>query len=204
MTKAHDSNNVAAYSPKATGGVLAAKLGTALPTDVKSDLGPEFHSLGYVSEDGVTESISRDIEKKKAWGGATVKILTTDHSATWQLQLMETANVEAMKAVYGEDAVDTSGDTPVIKVSATELPEMSIVFDMYDKSNGVGERIVIPRGRVTEMGDLIYTHGDISVYEVTIEALEDEDGHKAYKYKSPNAPATDVVEPDSSGPGVGA
>lgn len=183
-TPAHNAKNVLALSPKATGGIMTAPLGTKLPTSLSDPLDSAFVSLGYVSEDGVTESVARDVEKKKAWGNMVVKILTTDHEATWQFQLMETSNMEAMKAVYGKDAVSKSGDSVKVNIEASELPEQSFVFEMVDKGNDVSERIVLPKARVTEIGDLVYTHGDISVFDVTLEALEDEKGVKGYKYTS--------------------
>lgn len=183
-TPAHNAKNVLALSPKATGGIMTAPLGTKLPTSLSDPLAPAFVSLGYVSEDGVTESIARDVEKKKAWGNMVVKILTTDHEATWQFQLMETSNMEAMKAVYGKSAVSKSGNSVKVNIEASELPEQSFVFEMVDKGNDVSERIVLPKARVTEIGDLVYTHGDISVFDVTLEALEDADGVKGYKYTS--------------------
>lgn len=187
---ATNTNNVLALSPKASGGVLAAPLGTDVPTGLTVELDPAFVSLGYVSEDGVTETVSRDVEKIKAWGNQTVKILTTDHEATWALSLLEVANLDALRSVYGSDAVDKDDSTGevTVKIAATELPEQTIVFDMYDKGTDVAERIVIPRARVTEIGDVVYTHGDISRFEITLEALEDEQGNKAYKYTS-GAPA---------------
>lgn len=189
---ATNTANVLALSPKASGGVLAAPLGTTVPTGLTGELDPAFVSLGYVSEDGVTETVSRDVEKIKAWGNTTVKILTTDHEATWALSLLEVANLDALRSVYGSNAVEKDNDSGevTVKISATELPEQVIVFDMYDKGTDVSERIVIPRARVTEIGDVVYTHGDISRFEITLEALEDANGNKAYKYTSgkPGAP----------------
>ena len=183
---ATNTKNVLALSPKASGGVLAAPLGTDVPTGLTVDLDEAFVSLGYVSEDGVTETVSRDVEKIKAWGNQTVKILTTDHEATWSLSLLEVANLDALRSVYGSNAVEKDDDSGevTVKIAATELPEQTIVFDMYDKGTDVAERIVIPRARVTEIGDVVYTHGDISRFEITLEALEDADGNKAYKYTS--------------------
>lgn len=187
---ATNTKNVLALSPKASGGVLAAPIGTKLPTGLSDDIDSAFVSLGYVSEDGVTETVSRDVEKIKAWGSQIVKILTTDHEATWALSLLEVSNLDALRSVYGSDAVeknDTTGDVTV-KIAATELPEQSIIFDMFDKGTEVAERIVIPRARVTEIGDVVYTHGDISRFEITLEAMEDADGNKAYKYTSGEKP----------------
>lgn len=180
---AYNSNNIGAYSPQASGGVLAGPTTATLPTNLTDVPGAAFESLGYVTEDGVTEAVSRDSEKKKAWGGQIVKILSTDHEATWSFSLMETANVAGMKAVYGEDNITDAGmGESVLKINADELPERSFIFDMLDKGSKIAKRIVLPKARVTEIGDVVYTHADTTSFEVTIEAMEDADGNKAYIY----------------------
>lgn len=179
---AYDKNNIGAYSPKVTGGVFVAPKGTELPVSVTEQLSSEFVSLGYVTEDGVTEAVSRDVEKKKAWGNQTVKILTTDHTVEYSLSLMETANLAAMKTVYGEDNVEQKADGSVVMLNADELPEQVIVFDMLDKSSKIGKRIVVPAGKVTELGDTTYVHSDTTQFEITIEAMDDEKGNKSYIY----------------------
>ena len=185
---AYNANNVGAYSPQASGGVLAGPTTATLPTNLTDVPGSEFESLGYVTEDGVTEAVSRDSEKKKAWGGQIVKILSTDHEATWSFALMETANTAGLKAVYGEDnIIDDGTGQSLLKINADELPERSFIFDMLDKGSKIAKRIVIPRGRVTEIGDVVYTHADTTAFEVTIEAMEDTDGNKAYVYTASDA-----------------
>ena len=48
-----EAQEIAAPSPKVTGGVLVAPLGTTLPTDATTALDPAFITLGRVSVDGV-------------------------------------------------------------------------------------------------------------------------------------------------------
>ena len=58
--------------PKTGGAVVRAPLGTALPTSATAALDEAFVSMGYISEDGVTNENTRESEEIKDWGGNTV------------------------------------------------------------------------------------------------------------------------------------
>ena len=47
---------------------------------------------------------------------------------------------------------------------------------------GVLKRIVIPRGAVTEVGEIKYAENDAIGYEITITAMADSNGNKAIDY----------------------
>ena len=70
----NNSANVTAGIPKVGGAFFHAPLGTDLPTDAKTALDAAFKNLGYISEDGLTESTSIDTNTVKAWGGDVVII----------------------------------------------------------------------------------------------------------------------------------
>lgn len=67
-----DVTKVTAGKPKVGGALFRAPAGTALPTDAVTALAEAYKCLGYVSEDGVTNSTSIDSDEVKAWGGDTV------------------------------------------------------------------------------------------------------------------------------------
>lgn len=87
-----DAKNVTAAKPKVGGAVWRAPLGTALPTDAKTELDAAFKSLGYISRDGLTNANSPSNENTSAWGGDTVLNLMTERPDTFQYTLIEAMN----------------------------------------------------------------------------------------------------------------
>ena len=182
VTTAAASANVTAAKPNISGAVSSAPLKTALPQDAKTELNEAFKTLGYISEDGLTNENSPESEEVKAWGGQTVLSSQTDKKDTFKFKLIEGLNIDVLKEVYGEaNVTGTLADGITVKVNASELPEHILVIDMILK-NGSVKRIVIPRGKVSEIGEIGYKDGEPVGYELTITALPDDQGNNHYEY----------------------
>ena len=69
------------------------------PTNATVAINVAFDDLWYAGEDGITESIARDSDKKKAFGGATVRILQTNYDNTFKFVLMEHKSAKVLKRV---------------------------------------------------------------------------------------------------------
>ena len=155
-----DAKNVTAAKPKVGGAVWRAPLGTALPTDAKTELDAAFKSLGYISSDGLTNANSPSNENTSAWGGDTVLNLMTERPDTFQYTLIEAMNPEVLKTVYGDENVTGTLETGItIKAGSSELPFSCYVVDMVLKG-GAKKRIVLPCATVTAVGDIVY-QGDL-------------------------------------------
>ena len=178
--------NVVAGKPLATGGILSGPLGTPLPTDASTAPDAAIAGVGYISDDGVSESMNRETDKIKAWGGDVVKIVQSEHSVTYQYTMIEAARAEVNREVYGEPnvtatvATTTHGNLLAIKVTAEQLPHRVRVIEIKDGDARV--RIVLPDSQITEVGDVTYQDAAIIAYPVTVEAFPDASGVKAYKY----------------------
>lgn len=180
--------NVTTAKPKIDGAIYSAPKGTTLPTDAKTALDPAFKPLGYISEDGLTNSNSPKSDGIKAWGGDTVATVQTEKENTYSYTLIESLNINVLKEAYGDDNVTGTLETGItVKANSKELLEHPVVIDMTLR-NGVYQRIVIEFGKVSEIGDISYTDSDAVGYEITLTALPNTNGDTALIYiVDPNA-----------------
>lgn len=175
--------NVSTGKPKVAGAVFRAPLGTTLPTDATTALASTYKELGYVSEDGVTNTNSPDSDTVKAWGGATVLVVQNEMSDEWGLTLIEALNPDVLKAVYGDSkvTVDSQAGTITVQATAEQRVDAVYVIDMVLKG-GAMKRVVIPNGSLSELGEIVYKDDEPIGYELTLNALPDASGVQHYEY----------------------
>lgn len=206
-----NAQNVSVGKPHGEGGRYAggawwAVYGSAtLPKDATSDLPDTLADLGYLSEDGVTNTVDTDSSDINAFGGDRVLSVVTSRSETFQFGALETTE-DTLKLVYGAANVTVTGTgdakTISVKHNAKQFSQtVSLVFEFALTGDRV-KRIVVPMATLSGLDDVSYTDGDAIVYTPTINALPDADGNTAYEYiaKVGSAP---VTPPDTGGETTG-
>lgn len=181
VTTQNSTANVSAGKPKLTGAIFTAPEGTAAPTSATSTLAAAFKCMGYSSEDGLTNAITRESETVKAWGGDTVLTPQTEYEETFSFTLIEPLRKEVLEVVYGSTNVTEASGLRTVQANSAELPNRVWVFDLV-MSNGKARRIVVPKAKVTEIGDITYTDNEPVGYELTITAVPDASGNTSYIY----------------------
>lgn len=174
--------NVTVGKPKIGGAVFRAPLGTTLPTDAKSELDPAFVNVGYISEDGVRNNLSKDTEKKKAWGGDNVLNVKSGWTDDFMFAMLEALNTDVLKTVHGTNNVTGDLESGIeVDVNGDEDEEFVWVFDMIMRGN-VLKRMVVFDASVTNVDEIVYNDTDPVAYAVTVSAIPNAEGssHKEY------------------------
>ena len=176
------ASNVTTGKPKVVGGIYTAPKGTTLPTDAVTALAAAYKSAGYIAEGGVTNSNSPETTSLKAWGGDVVYVTTTGKEDNFSFGYLETMDADVLKLVYGNANVTGTLATGIaVTANAKEAEERVYVIEMILR-DGALKRIVIPDGKITAVGDIVYSDTDVTQYPMTIAALADASGNTHYEY----------------------
>ncbi len=148
-----------------SGAVYFGPTTVTAPATLAAAVPSGMFDVGYISEDGITESLSRSVENIKAWqGAAIVRVVVTESGATFSFTMIET-NKYSQELFYGA-APDASG---VVDVDpSANGGRRAFLIDVVDGTTPM--RYWIPSGEVTEAGEVTIGSGEPIGYEVTLAA----------------------------------
>lgn len=162
-----------------TGGVFYAPAGTALPTDATTTKNVAFVELGYVDEDGVTETIDDSSNNITAWQNAVVvRTVFTATAVTYTFNIIET-NAVSLASYYGNYA---AGVVHVMGAASNRRGEW--IFESVDGSKK--RRVVVPDGMVTQRGDVQWVNSDTISYPIRVTCYPDSGGDFSRIYLNPS------------------
>lgn len=177
-----NAENVYVPQPASGGAVWSAPYDkTKVPTDASTKLDEVFKSLGFIHEDGITNASETDSKDIVAYGGTTVKTVQTSYKETYKFTPIET-NAVTLAVTYGDDNLTIGNDGGIAVVhNAKQKPARIYVLENMMDENTI-ERTVIPRGRITEVGERKYASSDPYAAELTLTCEADDAGNTAYTY----------------------
>ena len=189
--------NVSAGKPAVTGAIYRATrtANLTIPTSASATLGADYKCMGYISEDGLKNNMSMDTDKVVAWGGDTVLPFEKGKQDEFGFKMLEVLNEDVLKSVFGASNVSVTAATTTapksiaINVDSDEQEEAVWVFDMLLRG-GNPKRIVVPYGKITEIGEITYKDDEAVGYDVTILALADSSGNTHYEYINIGSPTS--------------
>ena len=186
---ANVATNVSTGKPAIAGSIYRAarSANLTIPTTAGATLSADYKLMGYVSEDGVKNKMSINSDKVKAWGGDVVMRFQSGKEDEFNFTLLEVLNDDVLKAVFGASNVivtEATSSVPksiAINVDSDEQEEAVWIIDMLMRGNNP-KRIVIPSGKIIDIGEVTYKDDKAVGYEIKLSAMADTSGNTHYEY----------------------
>lgn len=173
-------NNADEIFVASNGQIYVAPVGTALPTTPTGTLNSAFVGLGFVTEEGVSLSVTPEIKEILAWQSrqAVRRDLTKQEiQASFQLQQWDEDTVPLAFGGGEISALGGGGYRYDFPVEEDALTSYSMVIDAQD--GDVHTRIVLASGNPTDNVETKFARSDPAVLPITFKALEPSTGGPA-------------------------
>lgn len=179
--------NVTTSKPKVAGAIHIAPYGTALPTDAVTPLSSAFKCMGFVSQDGVSEDVTKTMNKFKDWGGDIVLSAEESFENTYKYKLLEVLNVDVLRFGFGDENVTgtlESGLT-VTKKAGNDTPRVIVIESILN--GNIAKRTVIPQGVLSGIGTIVQKKNDLQGIDCTIDCIATSSGATSFDYYKKNS-----------------
>lgn len=181
---------IGAPDQKTTGAIKHAPVGTTLPNlssiaAAGVTLDEAFKGDEYVSEDGLTLAPSTSTTDIKDWSGSVVRKVLESFDGTLSWTMIST-NAGSLGVAFGEENIETQaasathGNQVAAKLGPHLPKEQSWVFLMKDGDARIV--IVVPKGQVTEVGEVNFASNAAVGWNVTLSCYPDSSGDSIYVY----------------------
>ena len=150
-----------------------APFGTTLPTTIDGALDPAF---GWLSEDGLTETLTGSVERRRGHQGRGVVRTLMNESGTQIAFVGLESKAQTNSLRYHEKVVDTTtaGVRKATRGAGQRIQVRAAVIDLFDADDDdVKERFIIPRFEIAPNGDRTFVGSDIAAYPFLGEIIGD-------------------------------
>jgi hypothetical protein len=139
------------------GELFAAPYGTDLPADVAAALATEFKGVGWLTEDGMTFNPNVSAEDPiKGWPRGEILLRP---SATLEPEFTFTL---------------AQHDSDVLDFVVAPDRELSMVLEYKASTSGAKHRLVLPKVKVSEAGEMPLNISDLVSVEITVGCQRDD------------------------------
>lgn len=166
-----------------TGGVYFAPTGSTAPTNSTAALDAAFIELGYISEDGITESWDDSVDDIFSWQNATnVRSALTQSVNSFSMTLIESNGYVLEQYHRGSTMTEPTAGNFQLDVLPTVAQPQAWVFHIIDGAELI--RIYLGLGEIVERGEVMYRNGEPIGYPITIRAYPDTNGNISQKFSN--------------------
>lgn len=184
-----NSENVTVGQPVSGGAVWTSFADSpTLPTDATTKMSDqtEWESCGELSDDGISEATDASSNDFKGWHGSTVLTTIDSTTQTYELHFIETGRSTVAKLRYGADNVTVGTDGAWTVANQPAIMGDIIVPLVIDEleSSGYLRRTVIPKAKISNIGDTDHQKGSLLAFDLTFTALDPGDGVNVHIYRA--------------------
>lgn len=176
----NSTDNVSAGKGVAGGYIFSAPVGTELPTDYSTALPDAYECLGFISEDGYTETVDEDSDDIVDINGDVMDTLHSSRVESGQVTLAEIKEA-TLKRMYGDENVSDASGMITVKHNSNSHSTFVYVLELLLK-NGRKWRKVVPLGQSSELDDLQIASSELASRALTLKYMTDDNGNTCYDY----------------------
>lgn len=152
------------------GNIYMAVKGSTAPTDLTTAWDAAWLDLGFMSDDGVSLEYSTDVEDINAWQSLSpVRRVLTSVDMTIGFTAIELKTRTVTAYFPGATMTDVSGTVHKLSIPSAPGPQ-EFAFGLEWVDGSVINRLVIPRGEITDRGAITVGRSEAVALEMTVSA----------------------------------
>lgn len=149
--------------------VLVAPVGTTAPTDIASSFSGSWYDIGLVGDDGISLANEADTTKHYAFGGQKVRTSKSKFEKQFKFVAIEYGQIVFDLLHPGSTVASAAGITTRTVKRPVPNPK-AFAIELVD--GDVTRRLIIPKGEVTETGEIKLNDDEMDGVEFTVDCYE--------------------------------